>query len=498
MAQPAGFTAKNWPNKGPRPHAARGGRLSTLFNLPVEGSRRQWLQLAVLCFVLLPINLYTICHLFPWSSDSALDSQPSRGLHRGEVLPTLQLRIILVISNMVSTIWGGLAARTVFLVSSHFVQRADKAIYSSNTVTAVKTLQGWYNAGQGLWDTAGWWNSANCLTVLADFATLDGIDANTLDIAGIISNTFTNAQKTPMAVQKSMSSTGMIQSTYTVTSTETRSGLATRGFEGFLNDFYDDEGWWALALVRSWDLVHDDRYLDMAQLIFDDMKNGTDDVCGGGIWWSRERAYKNAIANGLYLSLAASLANRVTSNQGYFLDIAKEEWAWFKNSGMINKNNHINDGLTIRADGTCVNNGMNPWSYNQGVVLGGLVELAKATGDPSYLSEAEALAMAAISLLSDANGIIHEAACEPKCGPDASQFKGIFVRNLGYLQRAAPRDAYKVSILKNADSIWATARNPTGGRIGVVWSGPYDVGSGPTAATHSSAMDALVAAIGAA
>ena len=97
--------------------------------------------------------------------------------------------------------------------------------------------------------------------------------------------------------------------------------------------------------------------LDMAQAIFEDMKGGWDDVCGGGIWWSKDRNFKNAIANELYLSVAASLANRAANKQ-YYLDIAVTQWNWFKNIGLINSDNLINDGL----DDSCHNNGQKTWS----------------------------------------------------------------------------------------------------------------------------------------
>jgi predicted alpha-1,6-mannanase (GH76 family) len=304
-----------------------------------------------------------------------------------------------------------------------------------------------------------------------------------------VANTFNNAQRTNMAVQKTFSATGLITSTYSLRRSK------KRGFDDFINEYYDDEGWWALALIRAWDVTKETAYLNMAETIFRDMQAGTDTKCGGGIWWSKERAYKNAIANELYLSVAASLANRVPGSKDRYTQIAKDQWNWFKGSGMINGDHLINDGLRINDDGSCVNNGLNTWSYNQGVVLGGLVELSKATGDSSYLGEAVAIANAAIRLLSDSNGIIHEVdECEPNCGNDGSQFKGIFVRNLGYLHLAAPQAAFKAAIEKNADSIWAKNRNSKN-QLGISWAGPPDLGSGPNASTHSSAMDVIVAAL---
>lgn len=399
---------------------------------------------------------------------------------------------------MVSAKWGGLVARASLLISSGVHERADQATYKQDTVNAIKTLQSWYNTNSGLWSSTGWWNSGNCLTALADFAALDATDANNLGVANIMRTTFTNAQSSASAkwVQKSISNdTGLTVSEYTAPSGAPGHEFSTLGFSGFINQYYDDEGWWALGLIHSYDFNRDPGFLDMAQHIFEDMKAGTDGTCGGGIWWSKDRNYKNAIANELYLSVAASLANRVASKKSYYLDIAKKEWAWFKASGMINAQNNINDGLNINADGTCTNNGNTAWTYNQGVVLGGLVELAKASGDNSYLTQANTIATAAIKLLSDSNGVIHDKGCEPNCGGDGNQFKGIFMRNLGYLHAASPQAAYKTSILKNADAIWASDRNTANNQLGVVWSGPYTVGGGPTAATQSSALDALIAAV---
>lgn len=132
------------------------------------------------------------------------------------------------------------------------------------------------------------------------------------------------------------------------------------------------------------------------------------------------------------------------------------------------------------------------WSYNQGVILGGLVELNKASPNSSYIDSANSIAEAAISALADSNYVIHDA-CEPDCAPDGTQFKGIFIRNLLLLQDASPNDLYTTVIEACATSIWANDRDNSTDELSVDWSGPFITPA--NSSTQSSAMDALIAAI---
>jgi predicted alpha-1,6-mannanase (GH76 family) len=312
----------------------------------------------------------------------------------------------------------------------------------------IESLQKWYVEETGLWRTTGWWNSANAITVLVDYSRVSGSDV----AKSAIENTF-----------------------------------ARNASGKFLNEFYDDEGWWALAWIDAYQWSHDQRYLAMAEQIFADMAGGWDDTCGGGIWWRKDRRYKNAIANELFLSVAAHLANaeRDPARRPAYLDWAKREWKWFAGSGMINARGLINDGLT----GTCQNNGRNTWSYNQGVILGGLAGLAAASGDAALLERAQAIALAAIGQLTDQDGILHDS-CEPKCGADGVQFKGIFARNLGVLNAASPAPRFLTFLETNAARICKVQTEDH--RFGVLWSAPSDA---VNAATQVSALDAIVAAV---
>jgi predicted alpha-1,6-mannanase (GH76 family) len=333
------------------------------------------------------------------------------------------------------------------------LSKAHGTSYRQRATLGVMRLQSWYDPATGLYRTTGWWNSANALTTLADYSRVAGDK----EYESVFAEVLATAQHTG---------------------------------PGFLNNFYDDEGWWALAWIDAYDLTHQQQYLEMAASIFGDMTKGWDDTCSGGIWWSKDRKYKNAIANELFLSVAAHLVTRTGNKElrAQYLDWARREWQWFSHSGMINSSHQINDGL----DAQCANNHQTTWSYNQGVILGGLSQLYMRTHDRSLLSEANAIAGATLSntKLTDPQGILHDP-CEPDCGGDGTQFKGIFVRNLALLYKVAPSSRYKTFILANADSIWNGMHPPEYG-IGTIWAAPY---GSINASTQSSGDDALISAV---
>jgi predicted alpha-1,6-mannanase (GH76 family) len=320
--------------------------------------------------------------------------------------------------------------------------------FTASTAIAAQALQQWYNP-QGLWDGTGWWNAANCLEAIEN--------AMVANNGGVYLE--------------------VLQKTFDRNSRK-----------NFLNEFYDDEGWWALAWMRAYDLTGEARYLEMAKTIFADMQGGWDDHCDGGIWWKKERRYKNAIANELFLLVAVRLHQRTVGSgeSTPYLDWALKEWRWFQHSGMINPNHLVNDGLNH----ACENNGRTTWTYNQGVLVGGLTELFRVTGDTNYLHQAVLIADASIATLVDPNGVLSEPAeREHGGGRDVPQFKGIFIRYLALLYDATRQPEYFGFLSRNAHSVWFNNRDASN-QFGLRWSGPVDA---VDAARHSSAMMAVSA-----
>ncbi|MGH3303122.1 MAG: glycoside hydrolase family 76 protein [Streptosporangiaceae bacterium] len=334
--------------------------------------------------------------------------------------------------------------------------RVPQPDYCAHAAAGIEALQRWYRRWTGCWRTAGWWNSANALTAVISYTQRTG-DQSYL---GVVERTFR---------------------------------VARRRHPDFLASFYDDNGWWALAWVAAFDLTGEVRYLDAARTIFAHMLTGWDDVCGGGVWWNSERSYKNAITNELFLTLAARLHQRC-AGAGEYLDWARREWNWFCARGLIGANGLVNDGL----DDSCRNNGGQTWTYNQGVVLGGLAALHEITGDAAYLRQGEAIADAALrSLTTPAPDARYGILLEPgehrtaRSDRDRPQFKGIFVRNLYDFSLQSPRPAYSEFICDNARSILANDRN-TSNQFGLHWTGPFDYAD---ASRQSSALDVLNAAV---
>lgn len=113
----------------------------------------------------------------------------------------------------------------------------DYSVYNENAIAAIKTLQEWYNVETGLWESTGWWNAANVLTMLADFTSLDP-SLNNITYY-VFQNTFHRAQIANVYTTKTMGP--HVVSSSTTISPPSKPQKA--GFQGYINNYYDDEGW---------------------------------------------------------------------------------------------------------------------------------------------------------------------------------------------------------------------------------------------------------------
>jgi len=185
---------------------------------------------------------------------------------------------------------------------------------------------------------------------------------------------------------------------------------------------------------------------------------------------------------------SAELHTRVAGDTAY-LQESLETWRWFRDSGMVNSQHLVNDGLDAAS---CANNQGTTWSYNQGVILGGLVDLARATHDQDYLRQATVLADASTTAGDlHAGDVLVEPCEDTDCGADAPTFKGVYVRNLGELAEATSSTRYQVYLRRQAEAAHERDRTPQDG-YGLHWAGPPGPVTGPT---QQSAVDLMVAAL---
>jgi predicted alpha-1,6-mannanase (GH76 family) len=330
---------------------------------------------------------------------------------------------------------------------------------------AADTLMWSYDPNTAWWPSS-WWNSAATLTALIDAADRTG----THDYDWVVGRTFdVNRGTFPAGVRSSDPIEGH-----------------------FVSRAIDDSEWWGLAWIAAYDHTHDARYLTEATTIANYVAGYWDTgTCGGGVWWNRERTYKNAITSGLYLRLTAALHLR-TAGDTVWGQRAKAVGDWYLASGLINSAGLVNDGLTT----DCRNNGQQVWTYNQGLGIGGMVEVWRATGDTRYLDSAKRMADAAlVSPVLTSGGVLTES-CDrgtSSCDDNQKQFKGVFTRYLADLAKVTGTASYQQFAQRQADSLWASDRD-TLNRLGQRWAGttPNQVDW----RTQASALGALTAALG--
>jgi hypothetical protein len=255
-----------------------------------------------------------------------------------------------------------LAVGTV-LISNASAQSQNDTINdpTQRAESALTNLGRWYDPSTGLWNTTGWWNGANIVTTIGNNAKADPGNADVQSLArkvfatafchapaknpqpGIENSITASSASSKVAslgtgYRKSLDpSTNEPHTTYpsrwldhstdfissAKLSSETPDKTCNSDPKQWLDGFYDDDLWWALAWINAYDVTKEASYLTLAEGIFKAVATTWGTTCSnGGIYWSWEKTYVNAIANELFMSTAAHLANRA-SKPAYYLDWAQ-------------------------------------------------------------------------------------------------------------------------------------------------------------------------------
>lgn len=258
------------------------------------------------------------------------------------------------------------------------------------------------------------------------------------------------------------------------------------------------EGWYGKIWIPA--------FAHRARIFWNLAKQGWDrDLCGGGMVWNpRLEPYKNAITNQLFISASSAMYlhfpgdwnhspffsgaditnsghfSRPTANDVFnpydptFRDFAVEGYRWLEASDMMNARGLYIDGFHISGwknpkspNKKCDVRNEQVYTYNQGVILTGQLNLWKITGNYSYVEDGHRLIQSVIAATGwdlygykpidksipswedvwngwrwtgrklprwhglGRAGVIEEA-CDSKgdCSQDAQTFKGIFFHHL--------------------------------------------------------------------
>jgi predicted alpha-1,6-mannanase (GH76 family) len=233
---------------------------------------------------------------------------------------------------------------------------------------------------------------------------------------------------------------------------ETVAGLKVKNGNTFINFYYDDMEWMALACLRAFNATNDTQYRDIAQLLWVDIKNGWSSDLGGGIWWRKDNSSKNAPSN----LPAAILAARLYKKFGNAADLnwAKQIYQWQKTVLYEPNSGWVYDNITSAG----VKNTTWKFTYNQGTFIGAALELYQITNESAYLDDALKAADYALQsgqLTDVGNGVLKD-----EGGGDGGLFKGVFVRYFNRLivdgNIASGKKTQYVNFMKaNAEKLWS-------------------------------------------
>jgi hypothetical protein len=213
--------------------------------------------------------------------------------------------------------------------------------------------------------------------------------------------------------------------------------------------FYDDNEWIGLSLIDAYRLLGRPRDLLRARRLFGLVVHGWDredaHACPGGVFWTRAASpdHRNTVstANGALLALEIY---DLTHARGY-LAWAERMADWVQRC--------------LRAPGDLfwdhVDSKGEPdpteWSYNQGAMIGVDALLYRATGDTSYLVDAQHIAAAAVAHF------------RTRVDEEPPFFLAIFFRNLLLLERIDPQTSYRDFVGEYASDAWTHLRDPRTG-----------------------------------
>lgn len=199
-------------------------------------------------------------------------------------------------------------------------------------------------------------------------------------------------------------------------------GIKIKNGNKYENEFIDDMEWLGIACLNAYNATNDNEYLDLAKMLWGEVKKGWSDVHGGGITWKINTPnLKNACSNGPGAILAMHLYEIEENPED--LEWAEKIYAWEKATLVDPITGLVWDHIEL-VEGEVVINKDWIFSYNVGSYMGAAVALYAATKDQSYLNDAVKTAKSMMV----SNNLITEGILKSEGQGDGGLFKGILIR----------------------------------------------------------------------
>lgn len=241
-------------------------------------------------------------------------------------------------------------------------------------------------------------------------------------------------------------------------------GIQVRNFSTYINNYYDDMAWLALATQRlnalSYQLTGtgSPQAQDAGTTLYRQLTRSIDQKLGGGAYWSKARDFKNTPANAP-IALAFTRAHRHQE--------ASQLINWLHANLWDPTQNVYLDGISLKGNQPTLETGR--YSYNSGPVLGALIELPETYASTLNFNRTthihhiiEGVFTHYTTTFTDNNGNPRTVLASGGTG-DGGLFPGILARYLALATRSellSPDDKQRIAHLltESAEITWAGRR----------------------------------------
>jgi predicted alpha-1,6-mannanase (GH76 family) len=216
---------------------------------------------------------------------------------------------------------------------------------------------------------------------------------------------------------------------------------------------FDDLMWWIISMARAYEITGNAEYLDVASDGFDNVYSRAYDPVNGGVFWGfgpngMGKGHKNSCIN--YPTIIAALRfYEITGNVDY-LNKATDIYSWART--------HLFNASTGSIPDLISDQGVVDWTnytYNQGTMIGAASMLFLATGNISYLNDANLAANYTREVMCNNDGIL------PAEGDwnEQGTMKAIFAHYISVLIKDCGQTQWLPWIYDNINLAWSNRDN---------------------------------------